>query len=259
MEPPWPAAVTAVLESLVAGISESLSKRLLGLYLFGSLVTGDFDPRLSDLDLAAIVANPLTASERDRLKTMHDRIAREFPAWDDRIEVGYLAAQDVRPFDPAATIAIISPGEPFHPRVAEHSWLFNLHVVRKRGITLSGPDPRTLIAPISSDELTAGLRRRMVEWRVWTEEEIPPMGAGAQAYVVLTMCRALNTYTTGEWASKRQAALWTMRAEPAWASLIEQALAWRESEPPASVDLAAAQAQMLAFARESTGRIIGNH
>lgn len=252
---PYP-KVAAVIDSLVPRIHEVLRANLVGLYLFGSLVTGDFDPSRSDIDLAAIVAAPLTAAELARLEAMHADIAREHPAWDDRIEVGYLAAADVNPFDPAATIAIISPGEPFHIRVAEHSWLFNLHVVREQGITLHGPDPRAVIGPVNPAALAAGLRARMREWRAWTDEPIAPMRAGEQAYVVLTMCRALYTHTTGAWTSKRQAAEWAVEAEPAWAPLIVQAIAWREAEPAAPVDVAVSQARMLDFTREITGRII---
>ena len=252
---PYP-EVNAVLDQLVTRVREALGDKLVGLYLFGSLVTGDFDPRLSDIDLAAILNRPLVGAELARLDEMHRAIARAFPTWDDRIEVGYLARGDVNPFDPAALIAIVSPGEPFHMRIAEHSWLFNLYVVREQGITLLGPDPSTLIGPIGRDELTAGLRRRMAEWRAYVDEEPPPMDAGSQAYVVLTMCRALQTFTTGEWTSKRAAAAWAAIAEPGWAPLIQQALAWREAQPVGSVDLVASQALMLAFAREVTGRII---
>lgn len=256
MAPPPYASVNAVLDVLRARIGAALGDNLRGLYLFGSLVTGDFDPRMSDIDLAAIVASRLTDAELDRLARMHAEIARDFPAWNDRIEVGYLARADVAPFDPDATIAITSPGEPFHTRAAEHSWLFNLFVVRERGVTLTGPDPHSLIGPITPEALRAGLRARMAEWRDWTEEDIAPMAAGPQAYVVLTMCRALQTFMTGEWASKQRAADWAVAAEPAWAPLIRQAVVWREGEPEETVDLATAQAQMLAFAREVTGRIV---
>jgi predicted nucleotidyltransferase len=247
--------VNAVLGQLLPRMREALGDNLRAVYIFGSLVTGDFAPRLSDIDLAAIVARPLTQDELDRLERMHTSIEREFPAWHDRVEVGYLAQADVNPFDPGATIARIAPGEPFHTQVAEHSWLFNLAVVRERGITLMGPDPREVIGPISRDRLAAGLRQRMAEWRDYIDGELPPMDAGSQAYVVLTMCRALCTFTTGEWASKRPAAEWAATAEPAWASLIRQALAWREAAPAGPVDLAASQAQMLAFAREVTSWI----
>lgn len=251
------AEVNDVLETLVPRINDVLGENLVGLYLFGSLVTGDFDLRLSDIDLAAIVARPLSPGDLEQLERLHAGMAHEFPVWDDRIEVGYLTRADINPFDPRAIMAIISPGEPFHPRIAEHSWLFNLRVVREAGITLWGPDPRTVIGPISDAALVAGLRARMAEWRAWTDEEIPPMHAGGQAYVVLTMCRALRAFRTGDWASKRQSAEWAMRQASGWVPLIRQALAWREAEPTGPVDLAAAQAQMLAFTREVTGQIAG--
>lgn len=257
MEPTPHAEVNALLGTLHAGIGEVLGAKLVGLYLYGSLVTGEFDLALSDIDLAAVVAADLDEAELARLERMHAAIARDNPRWDDRIEVGYISTALLREFDPRGTIAVISPGEPFHRRAAESSWLFNLHVVREQGVTLCGPPPRTLVAPITPADLARALRGTMRMWQAWLPEAEPVMRAKPQAYVVLTMCRALYTHQHGAFVSKRQAAVWAADAFPAWSSVIRHALAWYEANAEPEVDLAATRATTLRFARFATGLIAG--
>jgi predicted nucleotidyltransferase len=45
------------------GVKRLLGKKIVGLYLSGSLVYGDFVPERSDIDLQAVVRNPLTEDE----------------------------------------------------------------------------------------------------------------------------------------------------------------------------------------------------
>jgi hypothetical protein len=50
---------------------------------------------------------------------------------------------------------------------------------------------------------------------------------GAQAYAILTLCRALRLIRMGESVSKQQAAAWAAAQFPQWADLLERALVWR--------------------------------
>ncbi|MDP9358882.1 MAG: DUF4111 domain-containing protein [Chloroflexota bacterium] len=256
MNPTLYAAVNPVLATLQSEMHHTLGRKLIGLYVYGSLVTGDFDLALSDLDLAAVLATDLAADEFARLGQMHAAIGRDYPAWEDRIEVGYISVANLRPFDPRCTIAVISPGEPFHLRVAEHGWVFNLHVLREQSLTLFGPVPTTLIDPISQEQLAHALRERMIEWRAWTDDHEPIVRRKDQAYAILTMCHALYAHRHGAFVSKREAAFWAMGEQPEWASLITDALRWRAAPDDEHVDHHATQAEALRFTRAITGIII---
>ena len=255
MEPTPHPEVNALLGTLRAGIDEVLGDKLVGLYLYGSLVTGEFDPDLSDIDVAAVLAADLDEVELTRLERMHADIAAANPVWDDRIEIGYISAALVRAFDPQGTIAVISPGEPFHLRAAESSWLFNLHVVREHGIALCGPPPASLLDPIATDDLYAALQGAMRMWQDWLPDAEPIMRAKAQAYVVLTMCRGLYAHAHGTSVSKRRAAVWAAEAYPAWSATIRSALAWYDARQDPDVDLATTRADTLCFARFATDLI----
>src|SRR5215207_9309626 len=64
--------VRALLEELTGRVQRAIGAKLLGLYLWGSYVVGDFDPRLSDLDLVAVLTTDLDEPEFAALRAMHD-------------------------------------------------------------------------------------------------------------------------------------------------------------------------------------------
>ena len=80
---PYP-DINYLLADLLSRIQATLGDKLVGLYLYGSLVWGDFDHAISDIDLLAALTSDLTNHEADALKSMHDDIARDYKAWDDR-------------------------------------------------------------------------------------------------------------------------------------------------------------------------------
>jgi hypothetical protein len=112
------------------------------LYVYGSLVTGDFDKDRSDIDLLAVVDSDVDGDTFDRLDRMHARFVEDHPAWEDRIEVAYVPAPALWNFRTRTDqIAVVSPGEPFHLKAAGKDWLINWYMVREVGVTLCGPVP----------------------------------------------------------------------------------------------------------------------
>ena len=236
--------VDKLLEKLLASMRAILGDKLVGLYLYGSLVSGDFDHDISDIDLLAATTEDIDDDEATALERMHNNIADEYKEWDNRIEVQYLSLAGLETFRTKATrIGNISPGEPFHIIEAGKDWLMNWYVVREKGVALYGPPPETIIKPILKEEFINTVVQRTKEWRSWissTKDSRP-----AQSYAILTACRALYTYRNGEQVSKKQAAAWAARELPEWATLIQNALKWRaearyakETDPEATFPLA---------------------
>ena len=212
--------IQALLGRLTDEIRRSLNGSLVGLYVYGSLVTGDFERESSDLDLLAVVSSEIEGDTFERLDRMHARIVEDHPGWEDRIEVAYVSAPALRKFKTETNdIAVVSPGEPFHMKAAGRDWLMNWHTVRENGVTLCGPPPQTLIPEISKREFVEAAREHAKGWEEWVHEMRTP---GSQAYAVLTMCRALYTSTHGEQVSKKRAALWAKAYLPQWAPLIKR-------------------------------------
>lgn len=61
----------ALLERLVTDLRAVLRADLVGIYLYGSYVSGGFDPGVSDLDLVAVVAPQVAAIDLRGLGRMH--------------------------------------------------------------------------------------------------------------------------------------------------------------------------------------------
>ena len=220
------ADIDRLLESLLSHIRRIFHERLVGLYLYGSLTTGDFDPDSSDIDLLAVISSQITTPEFYALRTMHGDFARDNPEWEDRVDVVYLPVTSLRTFRSEKSPIVISPGEPFHVREGEalRDWLQNWYIVRESGLALFGPPPKTIIPPITQDEFVDAVRRYVTEVSEQVRYE-----RKSQSYAILTMCRALYMHRTGKQASKRQAALWAQQELPEWSRLIQDALVWRQA------------------------------
>ena len=243
--------IEALLGRLTDDIRRSLNNSLVGLYVYGSLVTGDFDKGRSDIDLLAVIESDLDGDIFDCLDRMHARFVEDHSAWEDRIEVAYVPTGALWNFRIRTDqIAVISPGEPFHLKAAGKDWLINWYMVREVGVTLCGPPPQALIPEISHSEFMEAVREQAEAWKEWVYRMRTP---GAQSYAVLTLCRALYSHTYGKQASKRQAALWAQAHLPQWAPLIQQSSLWLSEETEDEADLR----ETARFVHDVAGRITG--
>jgi len=99
---------------------------------------------------------------------------------------------------------------------------------------LLGPHPRTVIDPITPDELRAAVIDRLPDWEDFASHPDDPdwgLPRRHKAYVVETMCRVLCTLATGALPSKQQAVAWALAELPEpWLSLVQRSRAWRADD-----------------------------
>jgi hypothetical protein len=241
------AGINELLEVLFSSMQKILSEKLVGLYLHGSLVIGDFDRTISDIDLVAALSSELDDKEFEALQTMHDDFAHQHKEWDGRIEVCYVSLAALQTVKTRTSfVANVSPGEPFHMRETSFEWLVSWYLVRETSVTLFGPAPKTIIERISKDEFLGSIRSHVKAWDEWTYDM---HHRNSQAYAILTMCRALYTLSNGMQVSKKQATQWAEKEFPEWASLIQNALLWREAWRDENVDHEATFQDTLGFVR----------
>lgn len=223
--------VNQLLNILLTQIQSILHDKLVGLYLYGSLVSGDFDHDISDIDVLAATTEPVDEPEFEALKTMHDDIAREYKKWNDRIEVQYVSRAGLKTCKTEkSTIVTISPGEPIHSIEAGKDWLLNWYVVQEKGIVLFGPKQSSLIPKITKEECVTAVKKDALLWRDRIKKYTTQSPRGPLAYVVFTLCRELYGYKHGEQVSKQQAASWAAKEFPEWQPLIDDAITWRTTQ-----------------------------
>lgn len=229
--------VNSALETLLTGIRRALVDDFVGMYLYGSLATGDFNPHRSDIDVLIVTRNTLSAEQFAALAALHQRFAASESPWAAEIEVSYLPLDALPRFDPARTLfpRIDRGSGDLHLATHDVDSVINRHVLRERGIVLAGPALDTLIEPVSPDEL----RRATVElmhiwWGPMAHEASRLLWRGYQTYAVFTMCRVLFTLEHGAIISKPEAAHWAVSAHgqlgERFGGLIERALAWHKEE-----------------------------
>jgi len=214
--------------ALTQELRRDLGDDLIALYVYGSWVTGGFDPGVSDVDLVAVTSPDAGSLDIARLERMHNSFIGRFPEWIDRLEIVYVGRATLESFRTSlGKLAVVSPGEPLHVREERAAdWLQNWYLVRETGVCLHGVDAAAIIPAISWAEFEAATVRYADELR---DRSRFGASGGSLAYAILTMCRALRVTRTRTHGSKQEAAAWTRERMPGWAWLIDIALVCRLS------------------------------
>jgi hypothetical protein len=229
----FPEAVRPLLGRLLACARETLAERFVGFYVHGSLATGDFDPRRSDIDFLVAVSDELPEETATTLGSRHAEIAASDLPWATNHEGSYIPLTTLRRHDPDhCRHYAVRIGGSFGRDRHGSEWVIQRHVIREHGVALAGPAPQTLIAPITEDDLKAAVRNLLWEW--WMPQLADSRrlsDSEYQAYAVLTMCRALYTLEHGTIVAKPVAADWALRTLPSeWRPLVLSARAWQHGD-----------------------------
>jgi len=224
---PYP-AINTVLTEWAEGLKRLLGKKIVGLYLSGSLAYGDFVVERSDIDLQAVVRSPLTEDELRSVEQLHRQIEGRCPQWADRIECSYVPVELIRELTPPATPR---PwwgfGTLYAMAPAGNEWIINHYLLSKHGIALEGPDFNELIPRIDIHTVRqASARDLYQEWVPKIDEGAWLSNSHYQSYLVLNLCRILHTIIHGQPGSKKAAGQWAKATYPQWKNLIEEAERW---------------------------------
>ena len=220
----------AVLRELVESVRGILGESFCGAYLQGSFALGDADAD-SDVDFIVVTHDEVTDAQLEGLQDMHRRIYAFPRLWAQHLEGSYVTKERLRRVDPThAPLLYLDNGateliRDEHCNTAVVRW-----TLREHGVALAGPDPKSLVDPVSADELRSEMLTAARDWAEWAREPHPRFGPGAmsrrqQSLLVLSFCRVLHTLAVGRVTSKPEAGRWALRAlDPDWADVIRRAL-----------------------------------
>ena len=249
------AHVSAFLAAAVAAWQSVLGRKLAGVYVHGSLSTGAYNPRTSDIDVVVATRSLTDAAANERMAELH----RAMLGWGgergaERLEVLFMPMKALAS-DGVPDLAILElhPDEGLTVQPLGPDFIMLKHLLRTSSIRLAGRDLAGIIAAVTPGELREAAIANLRAW--WLPQlEFPGrfLDHGYQAYAVLTMCRTLCLLVTGEVVSKPQAAAWALRGpylEP-WRDLIRAAVAYPSA---GALDQRAATLDFIRFALDEAG------
>ena len=228
---PYP-DVNLVLSALLTRVRDILEDHFVGMYLYGSLASGDFDPERSDIDFVVVTKGSLPDETVAQLQTMHDHLYAEGPKWAKKLEGAYIRQSDMRRYHPSNTACPFLNEGKFYLASQGSDWVIQRHVLREQGVIVAGPEIRPMIDPVHSDDLRRAVLAVLREWWAPILEDPAFIRDGEyQAYAVLTMCRSLYTMEHGTISSKPLSARWAQQSLGEQRRLlIEWALTWQYNE-----------------------------
>lgn len=231
---PYP-ELREVLNIFVNEISKELKENLVGIYLVGSIATGDFDLD-SDVDFLVVTKKELTEAEMKRLQDAHLKVYNIgcYPA--KHLEGSYISIDDLNDWKTVGQkkLYYFDNGSTTYEQTTHDNQWHVRWILRERGITLIGPKPETFLQAVPLNELFGEIEASMLQSKEIFQGEINrPLSfcnsRFGQSFFVLTYCRMLHTLHTGTVQSKKAAARWAKQfVDPKWAKLIDQA--WDERE-----------------------------
>ena len=217
-----PTQVRALLKDLTGRLPVILGKNLVGIYLYGSLTQGAFNPKRSDIDCIVVTQRNLSDAQFRKIGAWLARAVETNP-WTSRLQLLFLIKDEVLTMNSKACLyqfgVLKRSGSDGNPII----WMNVLH----SGVVLLGPRPESFVPTITPKILFQALEREVGYLR----EEISQKPdsewrdvASYRAYAVVTLCRILYSFRRGTIVSKQRAAKWAIKSLPQeWGEIILQA------------------------------------
>jgi predicted nucleotidyltransferase len=252
--------VNEVLNLLLQHAKRILGDRFVGMYLYGSLSSGDFNPETSDIDFLVVTTELLPDDIIAELEAMHKETWATSSKRAGELEGSYVPKELIRRHDPnGLPCPTVNEGE-FYVDRRGSDWIIQRHVIREMGVIVEGPDPKTLIDPVTPDDIRGAVLGVLSEW--WFPMLDDPSwlqshGNKYHAFAVITMCRALHALEHGTVVSKPKAVQWAREdlGDP-WIELIDISVA--ASQHQTQDDFLDETLGFIRFVREQTIKVEKN-
>lgn len=205
-----PEEVEAYLEEMVKRLTDYLKDQLVGVYLFGSASYDAYESSLSDLDVQAIVKDPLDTVDKQAVICRLNQSALPCPA--AKLEFVVYAQSAVYPASRHPRFELnLNTGlhQPDHislgpAKESSHWFLLDIAMGRELGRNLYGPD--------TTDAFGAFPRRWILE-AIANSLDWHQANELNSANNVLNACRGWRFIVTCEFSSKLDGAKWAMQQQ----------------------------------------------
>ena len=181
------AGIPPVVTLFADRLHELLGERLVGVYLGGSLVMGDFIEGSSDYDLLVVVSGDLSSADLSRLAALHDHLVDELPDA-IRLEGDYVPREALRPVGTSRPVPFFRQGR-LQPEPESMLSADNIANMRQDGISVVGPAPASVLPEVSAEQIREAVRQMLREISECPTEQ----KAASEIRDLVRSCRALET------------------------------------------------------------------
>jgi len=217
-------SIRNMMNALARGLSKILGSRLIGVYLGGSLVLGDFQEATSDLDFLVITRGHLSVEDGLAVALLHRDLLKRHPHA-RRLEGDYAPHELLVSEGTLEPVPGCEKGR-FLSRVPEIMISAdNIYNIREHGLVIYGPAASDVLPPVNSDHVRSAVRAML---RDGLGAIVTPEEAASEA---LNLVRSLLTLETGTPSTKSQGAEWALsHLDERWHPMIRAAVAIRTGQ-----------------------------
>lgn len=222
-----PRLTREVLEETLSVVHSVLGDNLIGIYLYGSLAMGCFQPRSSDVDIILVARERL--SEEQRRKTLEYLRAC---SKDRRIELSIVRADVIRnpQYPMMVDLHYEYWGNTFEDE-KDNEILSNLYTTRKRGFCVWGLPMGDVFSRIPAQYHLRSVVEDLEHTRRHLHENPERVGYNVAAYWILGSCRVLAFIREEKVLSKLEGGRWGLTNLPKeYHNLVEQALSCQQGK-----------------------------
>lgn len=198
--------VSNLLEELKSRLIKAFPQKLFSICLHGSLVTHSYNPKTSDIDYIVVFDCELDQSIYETLLHIHEDLTEKELSY--KLEGSYIDRK-----------MMMNHEKPQRPRIYLNSnrlmwanygyeWFFERNLVKSHGMFLYGYDFKSQIKDYKKDILINAAKEIFIlDWN-GKLHELSTMDEEYLIYGVHTMCRILQTISSGKTDSKYNATQW---------------------------------------------------
>lgn len=206
-----------------------LPDTLLGIYVWGSLVTNSYQEGLSDIDVLIVLRSDVDDKTISHLKKWADTVLQQ-EVYAAKLDAVFIAQEYINSGDGTTSQGCL---EFWKGQVQKTGNCLGdnplvLDMIRKTGVCLVGPAAQEVIEPISGEKINNALQKELHAIQNGLQKHFDDLGW--RYYAISTLCRIAYTYEMRDYVAKKEALLWYRNHAPAHVSLIDSALAYHDGD-----------------------------
>lgn len=194
------------IDKYATGLLRILGENLLGVYLYGSLARGCYQPTSSDVDTIVVTRRGCAESEYPAILQVHKDVGAP-------VDPVFVTEEQLNADVFPTPIGFLVKLKIIHVPEGRGDFLLQRQEAYEAGVALVGPEPREIIRPVPWPLLKESL------------DFLFPHIVGKFKNPVLMLCRIAYAHANHSLSSKKQAGEWALEAfEERWKQVISAAM-----------------------------------